>query len=321
MITVICPVRNEELFIKNILDFFITAAPSEKELLIVDGMSDDKTVEIVQNYADRYENIRLLSNPEKFVPNALNLAIREAKGDIIIRLDAHTTYDTDYFTSIISCFNRVEADIVGGPMRTVGTKSFQNGVAIATSTIFGIGDSSFHNANHEGYVDSVYLGAWKKKIFDEIGYFDTDMLRNQDDEFHYRANRNGLKIYLDPQIKSFYFPRSNPTSLWKQYYQYGLFKPLVLKKVNTGARIRHFIPAGLVLYLVTAPICYIYSWWMIPAFLYVVLDFLFSFGYGFSKGLITALSMLIIYPILHIAYGTGFLAGVVTLAINGKPRI
>ena len=159
MITVVCPLYNEELYIRKVLDFIVTAAPAEKEVYLIDGGSKDATVSIIKEYQQKYHYIYLLHNPDKYVPFALNLAIKASKGDPIIRLDAHTVYADDYFLKVLETFNKSKADIVGGPMRATGEADFQKAVAIATSTPFGVGDSAFHDETHEGFVDSVYLGA------------------------------------------------------------------------------------------------------------------------------------------------------------------
>mgnify|MGYP001431495647 CR=1 FL=1 len=319
MITVICPVYNEEHYIKNVIDFFLPAMPVEKELIIIDGGSTDKTRQIILEYMSSNSNIKILENTGRFVPFALNKAIQSSEGDPIIRLDAHTVYADDYFTSIVSAFQKTGADIVGGPMRAVGATPFQKAVAIATSTSFGIGDSSFHDENYEGYVDSVYLGAWKRSVFKDVGFFDEDMLRNQDDEFHYRAKSKGKKIYLDPRIKSYYSPRSTFSSLFKQYFQYGLFKPLVLKKVKSEMKLRHLIPSGFVLYLFLILIFCKTPLIFIPLCIYLLLDILFSFRKG--GALHVSMCMLLVYPALHCSYGAGFIKGTLLLWIGTKPKI
>jgi len=139
MITAICPTYNEANYIEKVLKFFINAIPKNKELFIIDGGSDDGTKEIVNKWAEKYSNVHLLDNPNKFVPFALNIGISKSKGDPIIRLDAHTEYKEDYFTQIINTFERSGSDIVGGPMRAIGKTAFQRAVAYCTSTSFGIG--------------------------------------------------------------------------------------------------------------------------------------------------------------------------------------
>ena len=308
-ISVILPCRNEEHYIKKVLDFFIAAAPENKELIIGDGASTDRTREIVAEYSAVHPEIILIDNPDRFVPFALNRCIAKSSGEFIVRLDAHTEYAPDYFSKIVETFEKTGAEIVGGPMRAKGNKSFQQAVAVCTSTKFGVGDSQFHDDTAEGYTDSVYLGAWRKKIFDTTGMFDEAMLRNQDDEFHYRAKSKGMKIYLNPEIRSWYYPRSSFRTLMKQYFQYGLFKPLVLKKVKSEIKLRHLIPSAFLLYLISIPILYLIVGWLafFPLMLYGACDILFSFSRQdrFSEKLFS----LLIYPALHISYGSGFLLG------------
>lgn len=318
LVTVICPVYNEQAYIRNILDFFIQAKPENKELIIIDGGSKDSTVSIVEEYQRKHPNIRLLHNPNKYVPFALNAAIDASVGDPVIRLDAHTDYENDYFEAILRCFAKSGADIVGGPMRAAGTTSFQQAVAYATSTPLGVGDSGFHDETKEGFTESVYLGAWRRSIFEKTGLFDTDMLRNQDDEFHYRASSKGFQIYLDPNIRSRYYPRKTLRSLSKQYYQYGYFKPLVLKKVSSGLKIRHLIPSGFVLYLLSLPVSVWQPLWLLPGAIYLLLILLFALRSGIS--LSARLALFVIYPALHLSYGTGFLQGFFIL-MNGKKPV
>ncbi|GCD77337.1 succinoglycan biosynthesis protein exoa [Thermaurantimonas aggregans] len=306
-ISVICPCLNEEKYIENILSHFVKSLPYEKELFIVDGGSTDLTIEIVKKWTLRYSNIFLLNNHHKFVPFALNKAIPLCKGNYIVRIDAHTEYAEDYYEKIIEVFEKVDADIVGGPMRPVGETYLQKAIAYATSSIFGIGDSKFHNLTYEGYTDSVYLGAWKKSLFDYIGFFDENLKRNQDDEFHYRAKSYGKKIYLSPKIVSYYYPRKSLKGLFKQYFEYGLYKPLVLKKVPSEWKIRHFIPSLFVIYLISTPLCFIYPIWIFPFALYSMLTLLYSFKS--KKSLPIKLLLLLVFPTIHISYGLGFIIG------------
>lgn len=309
LISVILPCRNEENYIAKVLEFFIHARPQNKELIIADGESTDNTREIIRKYSSEHPEIIVISNPNRFVPFALNDCIRQAKGKYIIRLDAHTEYQDDYLEQIIDTFEKTGAEIVGGPMRAKGKTPFQRAVAICTSTIFGVGDSKFHDDAAEGFTDSVYLGAWQKEIFAITGLFDTEMLRNQDDEFHYRAKSKGMNIYLNPRIVSWYYPRSTRESLAKQYFQYGLFKPLVLKKVKSGIKLRHLIPSAFVLYLFVLPrvLMAIGFIAVIPFLLYVAIDIFFAVRK--QRGQEEKFNAMLIYPVLHVSYGCGFLLG------------
>lgn len=309
MITVICPVYNEAAYIRSVLDFFVTSAPAEKELILVDGLSTDATCTIIQEYMLLHNNICLLNNPERFVPYALNKAIEIAQGDFIIRLDAHTNYSPDYFEKVIEAFERTGADIVGGAMRIAPGNKTQNAIGYATTTKFGVGNSHFHFEDFEGYTDSVYLGAWRRNIFEKTGLFDTNFKRNQDDEFHYRAKSMGFTIYQSRAIKLFYHPRKNLQLLFNQYYQYGLYKPLVLKKVKTATHPRHLIPSLFVMYLALLPFLIVAGYYILLAPFLVYLLVAIYFAVMSKKSIKEALLIPPVYLTLHTSYGLGFLAG------------
>ncbi len=265
----------------------------------------------MENYCKRFPSIRLLHNKHKFVPYALNLGIKESRGDLIIRIDAHCNYADDYFLQIINTFNSVEADIVGGPTRVAPGTEFQNAVASVISNPFGIGNSKVHDSQFRGYTDHVTFGAWRKDLFEQIGYFDERLLRNQDDEFHYRAKSKGKKVYLNPDIKLWYHPRKNFKELFNQYFQYGYYKPLVLKKIKSEIKLRHLVPALFVLYLFTLPLAFISIYWLIPLILYLTAAVVISLV---SKTSLKAkLYSIVIYPVLHTAYGLGFLIGLLNM--------
>jgi glycosyltransferase involved in cell wall biosynthesis len=307
-ITILCPTYNEVNYIENILHFFVDSLPENKELYIIDGGSTDGTTAIVEQWMKKHNTIHLLNNPHKYVPQALNLGLKASSGNIVVRLDAHTVYNKDYVEKIIETFNKTDADIVGGPMNAKGTTTIQKAIAYCTSNWFGIGNSKFHDVNFSGYVDSVYLGAWKRAIFNDVGYFDEQMMRNQDDEFHYRAKSKGKKIYLNAEIQSTYFPRSSFKALFKQYFQYGLYKPLVIKKIKSEVKLRHLVPLFFVLYLLSLVAVVKFPFILIPLFLYLIIDLYKSFANKEESGV--KLASLLVYPILHLSYGLGFLLGI-----------
>lgn len=312
-ISVVCPVLNEANHVHDIVNFFIRASPKNKELYFIDGGSSDGTLDILRQVVSEFPHIHLINNPKKYVPFALNMAIPKCIGKYVVRIDGHSSYDEDYFDKVIEAFKKSNADIVGGPMRAFGTSDFQIAVAYATSTIFGIGNSNFHFENFEGFTDSVYLGAWKREIFDRIGLFDENLIRNQDDELHYRARAAGLKIYQYPSIRSRYFPRDSILKLSTQYFQYGLFKPYVLRKISSGIKLRHLIPSLFLIYLLLIPILYKFLGPIafIPFSLYLVSLLIFSV---FNKMPIKSkVASLIVYPVLHLTYGFGFILGIVKL--------
>ncbi|MCF8341862.1 MAG: glycosyltransferase family 2 protein [Chitinophagaceae bacterium] len=310
-ISVVIPIYQEVLFIDSVFNFVINAAPHDKEIFFIDGGSNDGTLEYLEEKLKNGSNIKILNNYGKTVPFALNLAIPLCNGDIIVRLDAHTEYSKDYFIKIIDTFVKTGADIVGGPMRIANGSNLQNAIGIATTSKFGIGNSSFHFETYKGYTDSVYLGAWNKLIFDKIGLFDVFFKRNQDDEFHYRAGKNGLKIYQNPEIKLYYYPRNSYKKLFIQYFQYGLYKPMVLIKNSNGLSFRHLVPLFFVLYLLALPLLVcaftgLFVFFPLSLYLFISLYFSFTNNGNFKEKLKT----LLVYPIIHIGYGLGFILGI-----------
>jgi glycosyltransferase involved in cell wall biosynthesis len=307
LISVLCPVLNEQNNIERILSFFIKSEPQDKELLIIDGGSTDDTKEIVKEWCLRHSNIRLIDNPFHYVPNALNLGIKNSSGDPIIRIDGHADFARDYFLKIIETFNKTGADIVGGPTRTKSESSLQEAVAAAISNPFGIGGSKVHDSKFEGYTDHVTFGAWKRELFEQIGLFDERLIRNQDDEFHYRAKKANRKIYQNPEIKLWYHPRKSLRALFKQYFEYGLYKPLVLAKVKSEAKLRHFVPSFFVLYLISIPLAFLITGWLFPLLVYIFVMSVMVIGSDIKTA--AKIYSFAVYPVLHIAYGSGFLIG------------
>jgi glycosyltransferase involved in cell wall biosynthesis len=306
VISIICPVYNEEHYLDKVLRFVTTASPSNKEIIFIDGMSKDRTVEILKKWQTSNPEIRIISNPQRTVPFALNLAIPVCTGQYIVRLDAHTDYAEDYFEQILKTFDTTDADIVGGPTRTASNSPFQEAVAYIFNTPLGMGDGSVHNTTFEGYTDSVTFGSWKRSIFEKTGLFDVKQKRNQDDEFHYRARSLGFKIYQNPDIKLFYYPRNTVSGLFKQYYDYGLYKPMVLRKIKSGIRLRHIVPSLFVLYLIA---CILIPGWVSKFPLLIYLALCAFFAIKSAKSIKLMFLVFIAYLTVHIGYGLGFLLG------------
>jgi glycosyltransferase involved in cell wall biosynthesis len=305
LLSIICPAVNEEKYIENILFLFNESKPSDKELLIIDGGSTDGTLSIIEKWIQKNSKIKIVKNPERTVPFALNLGIENSKGDIIIRIDAHSIYSLDYFEKIIETFKQTGADIVGGPTRIHADNAMQEAVGFTMSHPFGIGGSRVHDEKFKGYADHVTFGAWKREIFKTVGYFNEKLKRNQDDEFHYRAKSLGKKIYLNPEIKLWYIPRDTIAKFFVQYFQFGFYKPMVLRKIKSGIKLRHIIPTLFVIYLLSIPLAFIVPYWLIPLALYFSIVMIISF----TAKIKIPFMLIILFPVIHIAYGTGFLLG------------
>ena len=322
IVSVVMPIRNEAGYIGGTLQAVLDQDyPADAmEVLVVDGMSTDHTREIVRDLQARHPNIRLIDNPSKIVPTGLNKAISGARGEIIIRVDGHTTIAPDYIRQCVEALQRTGADNVGGRMDAVGSTLFGKAVAAATSTPFGVGGSHFHYSNREEWVDSVYMGAWRREVFGKVGLFDEELVRDQDDEFNYRLRKHVGKILLTPRIKSVYTVRSQPKALWKQYYQYGYWKVRVFQKHPRQMSPRHFAPLILVLGLLVSALLAMVAppWGRILFGAALGLYLAANLAASLMTAARTSWSYLPYLPVafaaLHFGYGLGFLVGLVKFA-------
>lgn len=315
-VSIIMPIRNEDEHIECSLDSVLAQDyPAEQvEVILVDGMSDDETRSIIRTISSRNptRRIKILDNPKQIVPVAFNLGLMQATGEIIVRVDGHCLLAPDYISRCVESLMITGADNVGGLQRAAGTNLVGSAIAHATSSPFGVGGSRFHYATTPGWADTVYLGAYRRDVFDRIGGFDEELVRNQDDEFNFRLIQSGGKIWLDPQIRSTYFSRSSFSRLWKQYYQYGFYKVRVIQKRGAVAALRHLVPAGFVGSLLLSVLLAIGTrrWrWLWP----VVVPYIFANSLASVLAARKCWRLLPLLPaafgILHCAYGLGFLMG------------
>ena len=242
-VSIIVACRNERTAIHDLLRSIVSQDLGEPwEVIVADGMSDDGTREILGDYSARYACLRIVDNPGRIVSTGLNAAIRIARADLVLRMDAHTQYAPDYCRTCLNVMEKTGADNVGGPART-RTKGILGGaVAAAYHSRFSTGGAKFHNVNYQGWVDTVPYGCWRKSTLERIGLFDEALVRNQDDELNLRLCRAGGKIWQDPAIVSWYSPRSDLSKLFHQYFQYGFWKVAVIRKHRLPASWRHLVP-------------------------------------------------------------------------------
>ena len=328
MLSIVCPIYNEEKYIAKCIDSILQQdySKDDLEVLFVDGMSTDNTRNIVAQYSAKYPFICLLDNPHKIVPYAMNTGIAAAKGDVVIRLDAHAEYPTDYFSQLVHYLDVLEgAENVGGVCVTLPCSNRVIAIAIAEalSCSFGMGNSYFRTgADAIKSVDTVPFGCFHKQFLKKIGLYDNDLVRNQDDELNGRIIKAGGKIYLIPQIKIKYFARDQIKKVWKMFYQYGLYKPLVNRKLGSPATIRQFFPLLFVLGLIFGVVLSCVLKYFLWVYLFVLGTYL---GIGLIIGIVNAfkkgkISLVIFMPIvfaaIHIAYGLGYLDGLFRLRFN-----
>ncbi|PIP54167.1 MAG: hypothetical protein COX07_06790 [Bacteroidetes bacterium CG23_combo_of_CG06-09_8_20_14_all_32_9] len=330
-VTVIIPCRNEAIFISGVLNNLISQDyPKELlEVFVVDGMSSDKTADIIKSYAKRYPFIVYLENENKIVPYGLNKAIRRSTGEVIIRMDAHSLYPEYYISRLVYHLFSLNADNVGGVWVTVpcNNSTVAFAIAKASSCSFGIGNAMYRL----GYeriteVDTVPFGCYRKEVFSKIGLFDTDLVRNQDDEFNARLIQNGGKIYLIPDVQIRYFARETPKKIIKMFYQYGFFKPLVYQKLKKPATLRQFAPLLFVVYLLSFWFTvfinnFLFKTCILFFLIYLVLSFFYSARITIKNKKIVLLFFLpYIFFLIHFSYGWGYLMGIIRFWILKKKR-
>ena len=327
-LSVICPIYNEEKYIGRFLDSILQQdfPTNDLEILLVDGMSSDKTRDIIATYQATYNYLRLVDNPQKTVPYAMNNGIRNSNGEVIIRLDAHAEYPSNYFSVLVKKLEELDgAENVGGVCITLPCNKSSVAIAIARclSNKFGMGNSYFRiGAKDVMSVDTVPFGCFRKSLFDKIGMYDTDMIRNQDDELNGRIIKNGGKIYLLPDVEIKYFARDKISKVRKMFYQYGLYKPLGNKKLGAPATIRQFFPLLFVLGLIVGfALCLVF-----PVLWYIYITvLLLHFLIGVTEGAKSAqetgcyeciLLMPYIFFNMHVSYGYGYMVGLYKLLFN-----
>jgi len=321
-VSVIMPMFNEEktadACIRSILaqDY-----PSDRmEVLVIDGASFDRSAEIVRALQEHHSNLRLIHNPKRLTVTSLNLGLSEARGEIYMRLDSHALLSSDYVRVCVETLESTGADNVGGLMRAVGVTPQGEAIALATSSRFGVGGARFHFATEAQYVDTVYLGCYWMKGIRALGCYDEEMILNEDDELNFRLTRQGGKVFLSPDIRSSYQCRSSFTALWKQYFRYGKWKVRLIQKHHRVPSLRHLIPgsfaaavlAGLLLW----PLTRVGPWLLLAALLpYAVINLAFSTLLAARQGWKHWPLLPVTFFTLHMAYGTGFLVGLVNFLV------
>jgi glycosyltransferase involved in cell wall biosynthesis len=320
-VSVLAPCRNEALFIEKAIQSILeNDYPKDKiEILVIDGMSHDRTREIVEKMAQKDSRIKLLDNPDRIVPTAMNLGIQKAKGDYIVRIDCHTHFAQDYIKKCIETLSRTGAWNAGGYCNTVSgddTKTAK-AISVASSVRFGVGNSEFRTGGlEEKEVDTVPFGTYRKDLFEKIGYYDVRLVRNQDIELNSRIRKAGGKIIISPDIKLSYYNRSTYKGIWQQSFNNGLWNPYTIWLLGYGLSWRHFVPMFFLISLLVCMIGLLFSALFI-VFLgldmaaYLAAALFFSIREG-RKSRGSSPHILWAFIVLHIAYGTGSLWGVLT---------
>jgi len=318
-VTVILPVRNEASFLVRSLSAVLCQDydRDKMEVIVADGMSTDGTRDIVRSFQANDSRVRIVDNTGRIAPTGLNVAMREAKGEIIVRVDGHCEVQTDYVRRCVTHITGDRFDGVGGPVETIGETPIAATIAVAMSSPFGVGNSAFRTSkNTTDVVDTIAFPAYTRDVINRAGPYDEQLIRNQDDDYNYRLRAIGAKLLLAGDVRSKYYSRGSLRSLWRQYYQYGYWKVRVLQKQPLEMRARQFVPPTFVaVLLLNAFIAFFstYARWTLLLVLgcYACCNVAAAVVTNSRKRVDLPLILPIVFATLHFAYGLGFLRGLI----------
>jgi cellulose synthase/poly-beta-1,6-N-acetylglucosamine synthase-like glycosyltransferase len=324
-VKVVIPCRNEQAYIGKCLDSLVHCNQTgvELQVWVVDGMSDDGTRTLVSEYAERYSFIKLVNNERRTTPYALNIGLEPLDYDIGIILGAHAVVDKDFVQhNVRVLLEHPEVGCAGGIIRNVHENEWSEIISLAMSSVFGVGNAHFRTGGKSGYVDTVAFGAYRKEVFERVGFFDEELARNQDDEFNFRVLKGGFKIYLNPSIQSDYYVRGSISKLYQQYDQYGYWKVFVNKKHGAVTTLRQLAPPLWVFFLLvgwTGVLIHSLFGWMYVAVvaMYVALAF-YTASRMRVKSVLRFWMLLRTFGVLHFSYGLGYLRGVIHFYVLGR---
>ena len=316
-VSIIVPARNEERLIARCLDSLLSQDyHGICEILVFDGESEDGTRKIVEEIAEKNPVVRLLENPKVRQAAAMNAGIRVAKGEIVLKADARALYEPDYVTECVRHLQTTDAANVGGPVRPmIGKSVIEKAIGFCYLSRFGMGAARFHDSRAGGYTDTVYLGAFWKKVFDELGFFNEEVPRSADWLFNYRLRAAGYKIFLTPKIKSLYFPPSTLRAFLRKAFSNGFSIGWGFFLFPGAFAPRHLIPFGYVTSLLVLSILSLQANWA-RLLLGGVLGLYFSVAILLSLSILRSYGVRVfglmpaVFFALHFQYGVGTLYGI-----------
>jgi len=316
LVSFVIPMYNESQNITGCLDAILTQDyPQDKiEILVVDGMSSDGSREKVLAYVNNHQNIRLLDNPDRLTPKGLNIGVKHARGEVIIILGAHTKIKRDFVRLNIHYMQEKGVPCVGGTQINIGKTYIQQAIGHVMGSPFGITSAPYRYRRRECFVDTVVYAAYKRELFDEVGYFDEDCMVSEDAEFNWRVRKAGHRIFYSPRIVTYYVPRENLPKLIKQFFRYGILRVNVFKKHVDAIRFLHLVPSIFIVAALGTGFGALFSKTALWAFLSLISLYGFfviiaSISTSFRHGWRFLPVFPFIFMALHFSWGLGFLAG------------
>lgn len=316
-ISILIPCYNEEAFIAATLSSLVDQYVLDRcEILVIDGMSTDRTPEMLRQLQAQYPNLFVLENPARLQAAGLNAGLEAARGEIIVRADAHSTYPPHYVRTCVELLKRSGAANVGGVMSPRGGSAFEDAVAAAMSHPIGIGGAKFHVGNFTGPVDTVYLGTFWKTVFQRVGPYDPAAHPAEDAELNLRILKMNEAVFLDSSVRVRYQPRSTFQSLTRQFFWYGRGRCYVVQKHRRLYSIGRIAPPLLVLVLAGTSLAAVLMdprWALVPLGYLLSLFAVSSFVTGSPRRLPRSLLLTAVLAVMHVSYGAGFLARLLRL--------
>jgi succinoglycan biosynthesis protein ExoA len=320
LVSIVVAVRNEERHIGACLDALLAQDyPRDRlEILVMDGGSTDRTREMAASFANADERVIVLDNPERIAATAFNHGIRAARGSYVGVMSGHAIPAPNYVTRAASALHETGAWAVGGKIVRQGRTPLQRGIALATSSPFGVGNAAHNYASVAQEAETVFPGMWPREVFDRVGWFDPSLVRNQDDELSYRIRRAGGLIWYDPTIRVTYEPRATLGSFFSQYRQYGFWRVRVVEMHPGALQLRQLVPAVWLLSVAMGALGLIAGHRIRLLAVPSVGGYLglMSVAAVRTAGRQGAVLMLIALATMHIAYGLGVLQGLALAALR-----
>lgn len=316
--SIVIPTYNEENYINNCIHSILQQDYdlSKVEIIIVDGGSTDNTLSIVKLMAKENDRIKIVNNPVKKTPNALNIGIKTSSNEIVVILGAHTTIDKFFLFHNNKYLNETDAKVVGGTQINLGKGFMQQAIGLAMQSPFAMASAKYRWSKKPQYVDTVVYGAYRKEVFNEIGFFEDKFTISEDAELNWRIRKQGYKIYFSPEIKTFYYPRKSLKAFFKQMFRYGILRVNVLKKHSDSIKYYHLIPAIFTSLIIILSISAIFTqnsltiliWFFV---IYFLINLLFSTIFLFNKKMLLLPLVILLTFFMQFLWGLGFVFGLI----------
>ncbi len=323
-VSVAIPCRNEVKYIEGCVEAILKSDyPNDKlEVIVVDGMSVDGTRDILKTLSDKYSNVRMVDNPEQKTPYAFNYGVKAGDGEFVQIVGSRNLLDANYIKEGVRVLKEyTEVGCVGGNYVHTFDNEKSKCIAWAMESKIGVGASNYRVKQDSGYVDTVGIPMYRKSIFDELGYFDERLTRNQDDDYNFRATKAGYRMYYNADVQSLYYVRGNFSKLFKQMFQYGYWKIFVNKKHKTLTTLRQLVPSCFLLFLICGLALSLL--WKTLFFIYLPILVLYLI-LGIVSGIKVTQNLKEVFYIqsaitsMHIGYGMGYLLGIYHFLILGR---